>query len=128
MYTAEYKQKITEDGKESATLFAKFRFRQEIAPKDWGDVEKRIINFCKGEITDGERNYLVEKGFNKNGYGFNFCFSLITGEYEIFLYPRETFIRNGLNIEANSFGKNLSLDKMINLDEINKLILTGKID
>ncbi|MAH03652.1 hypothetical protein CMI39_02590 [Candidatus Pacearchaeota archaeon] len=129
MHTARHnvETRISSDGKEeySTVLKAKFRFKEEVAPKDRGKV-REILNFYDMGMVSV---YLRDQEGLSRDYpgkikltGYN-MFSDHEKRLEIYQYP---FQRLGFNLKVTS-NKNIPFEEMFNLDGLNEFILTGEI-
>ena len=136
MFTHEFYQSGNSKTKEAkTTLKASFRFKNEVAPENREKVKERI-NYDKFEEYDmryyrGDPNiatYLISNGASvgkkltpfsdkdKTDYFYkNGC------EYRINSSPKKL----KFNIEVTSKNKK-SLDEMLDLERLNKFILTGE--
>ena len=101
-------------------LKAKFNFREETAPRDRIEINTRINNL-ESNSNDLE-NYLQEQG----------CYiptSLISREYKVKntqLIIFNSFIKLGFDLNIKAEGE-VPRKEMLNLDDLNKFILTGEI-
>lgn len=107
---------------EDSTLKAKLRFKKEVTPKDRKVIRERMVI----SYRDGKENlytYLINEGFRAQGeIGY---FDNPNAHVEICVETKH--IRLGLDIEATSNIAMSPMEKMVNLEELNKFILTGKL-
>jgi len=136
MYSYELTTKKSEEGNLKTTLRAKFRFKREVAPKDIEITKKRtdfVLKYQENSGYESLRNYLESKGFelkytpDKWGISSPYFFSNLSSKEEIeIINLRRHILGIGFNFCTKTNCENISLEKRIDLEELNKFILSGK--
>lgn len=124
MYTAKYclKTKKTPEKEYHEThLEAKFKFKNEIAPKDKAVAHSVIDLISKGRYPEYFLIDVLDEVYNK---GFLTKYFRILGTKSI-IGIREHIFSLGFNIKVTAEGK-VPLERMIDLDGLNNFVLNKK--
>lgn len=128
MYKARYDVVTDPEGKKESILEVVFNFEKEVAPKDRWKAFQRMNPRRGGGIPVREgllREYLREK--EKLWFkDYDCCWIFSNGGREVGLhYPSRKKLKFRIRAIAN---RNISLENILDLDALNKFIVTGKID
>jgi len=113
-YKAKYKRNVKVDSNrkkvENISLYTKFNFWNETPPRDRAMIRHRIKSFFEKKKEKVPDEYLFEYNEKSSIYIYRGLYDKIFLKFDISLHT----------------GKNISLEKIVDLDGINKFILTGK--
>lgn len=126
MYTAKgyviLKDKRRREGEPVQVLKATFRFDEEIARNIKGLSKNGFMDYISLYLN--EKYGLQERRYNKSR--FNYSFFTPSGNDKIIDVKIRPFIwRHGFNLTATSPNR-MPLEEMIDLEALNKLVLTGE--